>query len=124
MSRAAATRATAGLGIAAAIATCVAACVTPSGDQPARALRWGNLDEIEEACAVTARTCSRCHDIEKVAIAHFDASLAWRRLILRMRRMPASGISDAEVHAAETCLVFQDLGRRGLDELASLEAAP
>jgi len=119
MSRAAVNAAA--LGIAAAM---VVACAPPRSDEAARQLRWGNLNQIEEACAVTARTCSRCHDLDKVTITHFDASLPWRRLILRMRRMPASGIDDAEVHAAETCLVFQDLGRRGLDELASLEGTP
>ena len=79
---------------------------------------------IEKACSTTARTCSRCHDLGKVLITHFDASLPWRQLVRRMRRMPSSGIDDAEVRAAETCLVYHDLGHRGLDELASLSEKP
>ena len=75
---------------------------------------------IQTACAMTARTCARCHDLGKVRITHFDHSLPWRQLVLRMRRLPGSGITDDEVHAAETCLVYHDLGRRGLDELATL----
>ena len=77
---------------------------------------------IRQACATTNLTCARCHDISKIAMTHFDTSLAWRQLVLRMRRLPGSGITDAEVHAAETCLVYHDLGRRGLDELAARDA--
>jgi hypothetical protein len=80
--------------------------------------------QIRQACTVTAQTCARCHDIGKIAVTHFDTSLAWRQLVLRMRRLPGSGITDAEVHAAELCLVYHDLGRRGLDELAALDARP
>ena len=78
--------------------------------------------QIRQACATTNQTCARCHDVSKIVMTHFDTSLAWRQLVLRMRRLPGSGITDAEVHAAETCLVYHDLGRRGLDELAALDA--
>jgi hypothetical protein len=71
-----------------------------------------------------AKTCSRCHDLGKLYVTHFDSSLPWRQLVLRMRLMPGSGITDAEVHAAETCLVYHDLGQRGLDELAALSEQP
>jgi hypothetical protein len=78
--------------------------------------------KIHQACSTTNQTCARCHDVGKIVMTHFDNSLAWRQLVLRMRRLPSSGITDAEVHAAETCLVYHDLGRRGLDELAALDA--
>jgi hypothetical protein len=77
---------------------------------------------IRQACAITNQVCARCHDVSKIVLTRFDNSLAWRQLVLRMRRLPGSGITDAEVHAAETCLVYHDLGKRGLDELAALDA--
>ena len=54
-----------------------------------------------QACATTNLTCARCHDVSKIAMTHFDTSLAWRQLVLRMRRLPGSGITDAETLTAE-----------------------
>ena len=77
-------------------------------------------DSMQKACAMTEQTCARCHDLGKVHVTRLDSALEWRQLVLRMRRQAGSGITDDEVRAAETCLVYQDLGRRGLDDLAAL----
>jgi hypothetical protein len=77
-------------------------------------------DAMQKACAMTEQTCTRCHDLGKVHVTRLDSALEWRQLVLRMRRQAGSGITDAEVEAAETCLVYKDLGRRGLDDLAAL----
>ena len=106
------------------VSSALAACSGAQGSGAALAAAPFMPPHIQHACAMTARTCARCHDLGKVLITHFDASLPWRQLVLRMRRLPGSGITDDEVHAAETCLgrsrSRHDLGRRGLDELATL----
>ncbi len=104
------------------VSTALAACGATHGRDDALAAGAFIPPHIEHACATTARTCTRCHDLGKVLITRFDSSLPWRQLVLRMRRLPGSGITDDEVTAAETCLVYHDLGRRGLDELATLGA--
>jgi cytochrome c5 len=106
------------------VAACSAAQSTDSSG-PASSAGAHQLvldDSMQKACAVTEQTCSRCHDLGKVHVTRLDSALEWRQLVLRMRRQAGSGITDAEVHAAETCLVYQDLGRRGLDDLAALGA--
>jgi hypothetical protein len=102
----------------------VAACTSTAKSNDAVLEPGGRHDpRVEEACKVTAETCSRCHDWQKVVVAHFDQPMQWRDLVLRMRRMPGSGITDEEVREAETCLVYRDFGPRGLAELAGAGAA-
>jgi hypothetical protein len=103
------------------VAACSAAQSTDSGGPASPGARPLVLDDsLQKACAVTAKACARCHDLGKVHVTRLDSALEWRQLVLRMRRQAGSGITDAEVRAAETCLVYQDLGRRGLDDLAAL----
>jgi hypothetical protein len=106
--------------------TLVAACSAPQspGASPRPASSGAQPlvldDSMQKACAMTAQTCTRCHAPPQVDVIRLDSALEWRRLVLRMRRQAGSGITDAEVDAAETCLVYKDLGRRGLDDLAAL----
>jgi hypothetical protein len=113
-----------GLSRATVVALVIACACSSAHTRETLAAQKSGDPRIEEACAMTAKTCSRCHDLGKLYVTHFDSSLPWRQLVLRMRLMPGSGITDAEVHAAETCLVYHDLGQRGLDELAALSEQP
>lgn len=105
-----------------ALAACTAAQSTDAGGrEPSGSARQLVLDaSIQKACAMTEQTCARCHDLGKVRVTRLDSAREWRQLVLRMRRQAGSGITDDEVRAAETCLVYQDLGQRGLADLRAL----
>jgi hypothetical protein len=108
------------------LAACTAAQSTDAaGPTSSGSARQLSLDDsIQKACAVTEQTCTRCHDLGKVRMTRLDSAREWRQLVLRMRRQAGSGITDDEVRAAETCLVYQNLGQRGLADLRALGDLP
>ena len=73
---------------------------------------------LREACNVTARVCTRCHDFARVTLVRFDRPERWQLLVSRMRYMQSSGITEEEAHKATECLVYKSFGQPGLDELA------
>jgi hypothetical protein len=73
---------------------------------------------LQEACNVTARVCTRCHDFARVTLVKFDRPERWQLLVSRMRYMQSSGITEEEAHKATECLVYKTFGQAGLDELA------
>ncbi len=75
--------------------------------------------EIREACNVTARKCTRCHDIDRVLVARVTRPIHWRLTVDRMRHMPSSGITEADADRVTRCLVYRSFGPAGLDELFS-----
>jgi cytochrome c5 len=105
-----------------ALAACTAAQSTDAAGPASSgsALQLSLDDSIQKACAVTEQTCTRCHDLGKVRVTRLGSAREWRQLVLRMRRRTGSGITRNEVRAAETCLVYQDLGERGLADLRAL----
>jgi hypothetical protein len=74
--------------------------------------------QLREACSVTARVCTRCHDFARVTLVRFDRPERWQLLVSRMRYMQSSGITEEEAHQATECLVFRSFGQAGLDQLA------
>jgi hypothetical protein len=95
-------------------------CAIPPSNEAAL-LPDGPVDRrIEEACALTARTCTRCHDLNRVYVAHLDKPASWQSLVWRMRYMPSSNITDDDARVVTTCLVYRLYGQPGLDEIESL----
>jgi hypothetical protein len=111
--------------LAAAIAVALA-CVPP-----ARRATFDRLMEgvsapqpaIEEACQITARRCTACHDIDRVLAIHPTEPVQWQQTISRMRRMRGSGISQPDGDAILHCLVYRSFGDGGLRALDA-PAAP
>jgi hypothetical protein len=66
--------------------------------------------DVRDACAVTERKCSRCHTIDRVIVAQVTSPRHWETYISRMRRMSASGISEADGRTVLRCLVFRSFG--------------
>ena len=99
-------------------------CLTPSRNDAVLLPDGAGDRRIQEACAVTARTCSRCHEIDRVLVARLDTPREWQRLVERMRLMRSSAMTDAEADAAVTCLVYRRHGQAGLDALAAAGGAP
>ena len=62
---------------------------------------------IREACFVTTRVCSRCHDLDRVLLSRFDGPGEVRALVDRMRLMPSSGVSAVAARKAVDCLVYR-----------------
>jgi hypothetical protein len=58
---------------------------------------------IREACTLAEERCSRCHDLERIEIAH-PALVDWPVYVDRMRRMPGSGITVDEASVIVKCL--------------------
>lgn len=78
---------------------------------------------IEEACQITARRCTACHDIDRVLAIHPTEPVQWQQTISRMRRMRGSGISQPDGDAILRCLVFRSFGTGGLRTLDAPAAA-
>ena len=86
-------------------------CLTPRNRAAVELLPAGETDgHIKEACAVTARTCTRCHDLGRVVAARQQTPERWRLLVDRMRLMRSSGITPSEEEAAVLCLTYRELG--------------
>jgi hypothetical protein len=104
---------------AALLLLCVWGACAGARERDASLLPRGETDgRIQEACTVTARTCSRCHEIDRVLVAHIDGPEGWRTLVERMRLMRSSAMTEHEADEAVTCLVYRAYGRRGLEALA------
>ena len=74
---------------------------------------------IRNACALAEQRCSRCHDLERIQIAHPDL-VDWPVYVERMRRMPGSGITVDEASVILKCLTWVE-GRQRDRELYSYE---
>jgi ferredoxin-NADP reductase len=88
-------------------------------------LRSVSLEEINltnatidftQAAATMQERCSKCHDLERVIAARKDAR-GWLVTVNRMRRLPASGISEADV---KTIVLF--LASQNPPELSGMQA--
>ena len=69
---------------------------------------------IDQACDLTARRCTLCHDIDRVVWAQVTEPAQWERYIDRMRRMRGSGISVSDGDTILRCLVFRSFGEPGV----------
>ena len=77
--------------------------------------RWetqvqGHPPEIQRACAVMARRCTRCHSLDRVAAMQIPQPRGWELLVNRMRLQPSSGISLADQEVIVRCIVYRKLG--------------
>ncbi|MBZ0231553.1 MAG: hypothetical protein K8M05_04325 [Deltaproteobacteria bacterium] len=60
---------------------------------------------IRNACGLAEQRCSRCHDLERIQLAHPDL-VEWPVYVERMRRMPGSGITTDEAAIIVQCLTW------------------
>lgn len=60
--------------------------------------------EIREACALTERRCTACHDRERIVFAHKTRD-EWPLTVERMRQMPGSTIRPDETDTILRCLL-------------------
>jgi hypothetical protein len=60
--------------------------------------------EIVEACALTVRKCTACHDRDRILTARLTAA-EWRDTVEEMRRIPGSAISEPERDIILQCLL-------------------
>jgi len=95
-----------------------------------RNIRSISLDEINltnttmdftQAAATMQQRCSLCHNLERVVAARKDAR-GWLATVNRMRQLPASGISEADVKAIVLFLASQHSPAQS-DAQASLAVA-
>jgi hypothetical protein len=85
----------------------------PASDQP------HTPPAIRNACMLAEQRCSRCHDLERIQLAHPDL-IDWPVYVDRMRRMPGSGITVDEASVILRCLAWVE-GRQRDRELYSYE---
>jgi ferredoxin-NADP reductase len=62
--------------------------------------------DLTQAAATMQERCSKCHDLERVVSARKDAR-GWLSTVNRMRRLPASGISEEDVKTIVLFLASQ-----------------
>lgn len=60
---------------------------------------------IRAACALAEQRCSRCHDLERIQLAH-PALVDWPVYVDRMRHLPGSGITGDEASIIVRCLTW------------------
>ena len=77
------------------------ACQEPTPLYPASAPL-----KIRQACELTERKCTACHDRDRIVDARYT-ELEWRTTVDRMRRFPGSGISAAESEVIVGCLSYR-----------------
>jgi ferredoxin-NADP reductase len=63
--------------------------------------------DLTQAASTMQQRCSKCHDLERVVSARKDAR-GWLATVNRMRKLPASGISEADVKTVVLFLVSQN----------------
>lgn len=63
--------------------------------------------KIKEACTLTERRCTECHDHDRIIDAHLNAG-EWATLVERMRQMPGSTIRPDETDIILRCLLATD----------------
>lgn len=69
---------------------------------------------IREACRVTEQKCSRCHDLERIKLAH-HAMVDWPSYVEKMRLQPGSGITIDDKPALLSCLRYLSQRQRDQD---------
>ena len=75
-------------------------------------------DQSEQpGCELFVRKCSRCHEIERIAVYRAATPEHWDRLVGRMRRQRGSNINEREGRSITQCLVKRQFGRQGLEAL-------
>jgi hypothetical protein len=90
----------------AAIGLAIAACapVPPFYEPTAPA-------DVREACKLTERRCTACHDRDRIVNAHYSRE-EWPTIVERMRQMPGSTIAPTETDTILHCLLNRtDSGR-------------
>ena len=87
--------------LALAVVLALAACTEPSPQYPA------NMPpDIAQACAMTERKCTACHDRERFSEPRHSAA-QWRDIVDKMRRIPGSSISPADADTVLRCLNYR-----------------
>lgn len=66
--------------------------------------------DVEAACRLTQRRCTRCHTIDRVLNVGPSDDATWRAYVHRMRLMPGSNIPPADEPTIVRCLTAR-LGR-------------
>jgi hypothetical protein len=61
--------------------------------------------EVQQACQLAELKCSRCHDLERIKLAHHDL-VDWPVYVDKMRRQPGSGISEDDGKVILKCLQY------------------
>ncbi|GEM_PF-2599094 len=88
------------LALHAAVLTLVA-CKEPSPLYPA-----GSPPEIVEACALTERKCTACHDRERYQVPRHPPE-RWEKIVHKMRLFPGSAITPADGEVILRCLNYR-----------------
>lgn len=70
---------------------------------------------IRDACAVTEQKCSKCHDLERIRLAH-HALVDWPIYVDKMRLQPGSGITVDDTSVIVRCLKHLSQRQRERDE--------
>jgi hypothetical protein len=63
--------------------------------------------EIREACALTSRKCTQCHERDRIVYARHSSS-EWRVTVERMRKFPGSAIYPADIDVIMRCLNYSN----------------
>src|SRR6266446_4306209 len=66
--------------------------------------------DLTQAAFTMQQRCSKCHNLERVVAARKDAR-GWLATVNRMRKLPASGISEQDVKSVVLFLVSKPAGR-------------
>lgn len=69
---------------------------------------------VREACRMTEQKCSRCHDLERIKLAH-HALVDWPSYVEKMRLQPGSGITVDDKPMILTCLNYLSQRQRDQD---------
>jgi hypothetical protein len=60
--------------------------------------------DVREACKLTERRCTACHDRDRIVDAHYSRD-EWPIIVERMRQMPGSTIAPTETDTILHCLL-------------------
>ncbi len=72
---------------------------------------------VRAACGITEQKCSRCHDLERIRLAH-HALVDWPSYVEKMRLQPGSGISIDDKPMILRCLTYLSERQRAQDSYA------
>jgi len=62
-------------------------------------------DDIKQACAVTERKCTACHERDRIVYANHNVR-EWQATVERMRTYPASAMTAADTQVIMRCLSY------------------
>lgn len=62
--------------------------------------------DVREACALTERKCTACHDRDRIVDARHSAA-EWAATVERMRRIPGSAITPPDSQVILRCLTYK-----------------